>query len=56
MEEPCYPECHFSSLSLMLSFTNKPLMLSVIMLNVVMLSVVVILTYYLKFVSGLTFV
>ncbi len=56
MEEPCYPECHFSSLSLLLSFTNKPLMLSVIMLNVVILSVMVILPCYLKFVSGLTFV
>ena len=36
-----YAECHFCSVSYMLSVTNEPFMLGVIMLNVVMLSVVV---------------
>ncbi len=40
MEEPFHAECHLCRLSLMLSVTNKPLMLSVIKLNVVVLSVV----------------
>ncbi len=35
----CYAECHLCSVSIMLSVTNKPIMLSVIMLNVVILSV-----------------
>jgi hypothetical protein len=36
----CYADCHFCSLSIMLSIANKLIMLSVIMLNVVMLSVI----------------
>jgi hypothetical protein len=42
MEEPCYAEGHLFWLLLMLSATNKPLMLRVIMLNVVMLIVVML--------------
>jgi hypothetical protein len=36
----CYAECHLFCVSLLLSVTLKPFMLSVIMMNVVMLSVV----------------
>ncbi len=36
----CYSECHLWSVSIMLSVTNKLIILSVIMLNDVMLSVV----------------
>jgi len=38
MAEYGYAECRLCCLSLMLSFTYKPLVLSVVMLNVVMLS------------------
>ncbi len=36
----CYADCHLDRLSLMLSVTNKSIMLIVIMLEVIMLSVV----------------
>jgi hypothetical protein len=42
MAEHCYAECHLWRLSLMLSVTNKPLMLSFIMLSVIMLSVIML--------------
>jgi len=42
MAERCYAECHLCLLSLMLSVTYKPIMLSVVMLNVVMMTVIVL--------------
>jgi hypothetical protein len=37
-----YAECHLCLVSIMLSFANKPIMLSVDMPNIVMLSVVML--------------
>jgi hypothetical protein len=42
MTEHCYTDCLLCCLSLMLSVTYKPFMLSVVMLSVVMLSVVIL--------------
>jgi hypothetical protein len=42
MAEYCYAECHLRLVSLMLSSSNKPFMLSVVMLSVIMLSVVIL--------------
>jgi hypothetical protein len=50
MAEHCYADCRLCILSLMLSVTYEPFMLSVITLSVVMLSVVAPASYY-KFVG-----
>jgi hypothetical protein len=48
LAEHCYTECHLCCLSLKLSVTNKPLILSVIMLNGVMLSVIMLNSFMLS--------
>jgi hypothetical protein len=51
MAEHCYVECHLCWLSLILSVTHEPFMLSVVMLNVVILGAVAPLQPSLIFVS-----
>ncbi len=50
----CYAECHLCYVSIMLSVTNKPIMLSVILLPVVMLSVIMLNVVKMSVVAPLT--